>query len=231
MTAIFVNLLPLRIRRIRWMLLPLAILFMLFILFNSQSSLAQSTATCDIEDTDYEGPGTLFLCRVVPDYFINNVKAKIRTVEEIKRRKKREEAGGARFEMPALSGYRCPDAQGECPNVWIPSPGGVRGLSKPNSFAGSSVDRTPGAYIQRISGSGIGDQSIINQNPIDAIDIWGPGAESGSRVCFLGTGRILYVDTDAMPRTNDDLTTEVEGERTCADVPGRGQVIFLPLSG
>ena len=44
----------------------------------------------------------------------------------------------------------------------------------------------PGANIQRINADGIGVQWINDQNPIDAVDVWGPGAEKGGEVCFLG---------------------------------------------
>ncbi len=182
-----------------------------------------------------------FKCRSVPNYFHDNARAKMRLIEEITRRKDREAAGGARFTMPnplvdgtrTNYGYRCPDARGECPNVWIPSPGGGSGLSKPRSFAGGSDLHKANVYIQRINGSGIGDPEILADKPIDAVDIWGTGADTNRKVCFLGEGRITYVDTDAMPRSKRSLSTTVEGEgdntRTCANVPGRGQVIFLPL--
>ncbi len=174
-------------------------------------------------------------CRNAPDYYLDNVRAKDRMVAEIRRRTDRERAGGARFVMPSLAdfGYRCPDAQGECPSAWVPSPGGSSGLSNPRSFAGGNDLNKANVYIQRISGAGIGDPAILADKPIDAVDIWGDDADTERKVCFLGKGRITYVDTDAMPRSKHTLSTTVEGEgahaRTCAEIPGRGQVIFLPL--
>ncbi len=223
---------------------PLAILFVLCVM--AYSSLEAQTMTCDILDPDYEGPGVRKLCRPVPDYFLDNFRAKMKLADEIDRRLERERAGGARFTMPnplvdgsrGNYGYRCPDAQGECPSVWVPSPGGSSGLSNAGSFAGATDVYIENVYIQRISGAGIGNQAILDENPIDAIDIWGTDDDAvdiNRKVCFLGQGRIRFVDTDSDPRSNWLLTTTVEGEgdntRTCTTVPGRGQVIFLPPSG
>ena len=169
-------------------------------------------------------------CRTVPDYFLDNIEAINRTVEEMGRRRAVERAGGARFKMPELAdyGYRCPDAIGHCPTNWIPSPQETSGLSSPNKFAGSFGSKRANAHIQRINGAGIGDPSILNQNPIDAVDIWGEGSAGGGEVCFDGDGRILFVDTAAMPRTKSYLSTYRKGEQTCAQISGPGQVIFLP---
>ena len=174
-------------------------------------------------------PGS-FHCRPVPDYYFDNRIAVQRTIEEISRRKAVEKAGGARFKMPELAdyGYRCPDAIGHCPTNRIPSPQETSGLSSPNKFAGSFGSQKANAHVQRINGAGIGDQSILDQNPIDAVDIWGEGSAGGGEVCFDGDGRILYVDTAAMPRTKSYLSTYRKGEQTCAQISGPGQVIFLP---
>ncbi len=223
---------------------PLAIVFVLFVMAYSPVS---AQMTCDVKDPtlDYSDPknkGT-FLCRDVPEYYIDNSKAKVRLIEEITRRKRTEEAGGARFTMPnplvngtrGNYGYRCPDAQGECLNVWINSPGGTKGLSNPLSFAYATNTEQANVHIQRISDEGIGNQDILDENPIDAINIWGDAADTSRTVCFLGRGRIRFVDTDRIPSQNWILPTTVEGEgdnaRTCAHTEwfrGRGQFIFLP---
>ena len=84
----------------------------------------------------------------------------------------------------------------------------------------------------------------MDQNPIDAVDVWGDGAASGGTVCFRGEGRMLYVNTAVWPRTQSQLETREHGggpyeaedgstqiapvAKTCARIPNRGQVIFLP---
>lgn len=190
---------------------------------------AQTTAHCGFFDRTTRK----FVCRAVPDYFLDNLHAIDRTIAEVTRRKERTRATGAPFVMPALTdyGYRCPDSEGNCPNVWIPSPGGTRGLSGPTSYGGWINQRYYNSpNIQRIDAAGIGDQSILNLRPIDAIDISGGGSIRGE-VCFVGVGRILYVATRYLPRTRYYLSTTIRGEKTCATVPDIGQVIFVPPSG
>ena len=234
--------------------LPLTMLFVLFSMSYSAAT-AQGVHTCDIwvpehteertrevVDPECESNCPFILetytvvipdgyhCREVPEYFLDNTIAVQRTIEEISRRRAVERAGGAQYKRPDLAdfGYRCPDAQGNCPTQWIPSPQETSGLSSPNKFAGSFGSQKANAHVQRINGAGIGDPSILNQNPIDAVDIWGEGAAGGGEVCFDGDGRILFVDTAAMPRSKSYLSTYRKGKQTCARISGPGQVIFLP---
>lgn len=206
--------------------LLLAILFAL--LLAAQGSMVSAQGHCGF----FDRATRRFVCKNVPEYFIDNLHAIDRTIAEVTRRMERTRTTGAPFVMPALvdHGYRCPDSGGNCPNVWIPSPGGTSGLSGPTSFGGWIGGRYSNtANFQRISAAGIGDQSIIDLRPIDAVDIWGKGHISGE-VCFVGEGRILYVETRYLPRTKRYLSTTMTGEKTCATVPDIGQVIFLPPS-
>jgi hypothetical protein len=179
------------------------------------------SVTCDIEIS----PGH-YGCRPVPNYFLDNSRA----LDSYLRDKERRAEDGD-FSGRSLSsfGYRCPDARGLCGKQWLPSPARVNGLSNPNSFRGSELQERPGAGIQRINRDGIGIQSIIDQNPIDAVNIWGPGAESGGEVCFDGTeGRFLYVDSRVTPNTVHNLPATVKGDQICGTLPGPGSIIYLP---
>ena len=222
------NPLPFGLRTVQWTLFLLtAALLLLFL----PEGAVQAGATCDIP----LGNGS-FACRNVPDYFMDNIRARDRLIAEIARRKQREHAGGPAFTMPAPLvsgtrgnyGYRCPDAQGECPNEWIPGPASSKGLSSPNRFGGSQGFDNTNTHIQRINSDGIGVKSIVDQRPIDAVDIWGDGAAGGGEVCFYGRGRLVFLDARTSPRAQSSLTTTMKGDHTCATIPGPGSVVFLP---
>ena len=184
--------------------------------------------TCDIQIA----PGT-FSCRHVPNYFLENERAANRAHAE---RLRREERGDFTPVSIFDFGYRCPDAMGRCPTAWIPEPsrehGGTSGLSNPDRFDKTESTSRPGAFVQRINAAGIGVAWIIEEHPIDAIDIWGPGAEEGGEVCFEGTeGRLVYLDARTSPRAQSILSTYVKGDNICGMMPGPGSVVYLPPEG
>lgn len=134
--------------------------------------------------------------------------------------------------MPSRNfGYRCPDVLGYCPTEWIPSPEGTSDLRTPSSYSHASSFNRGNTNVQRISGAGIGNAEILALRPIDAVDVWGDGATGGGEVCFVGEGRILFVDTVPLERTQTYLSTTMRGDNTCAQISGPGQVIFLPPNG
>ena len=142
-------------------------------------------------------------------------------------------------------GYRCPDTEGICDSAWVQGDGS--GLSNPSSFAGAYDFGAAGfsevygvgaakTNFRRVGTAGIGIQSIIDQNPIDAIDIWGEGASPGGKggeVCFKGHGRIVFLDASTSPRAQSTLSTHLHrsGTQTCTRIPGAGTVVFLPPEG
>ena len=165
-------------------------------------------------------------CQHVPEYFLDNQAALIKWIEDANRRRER---GDDSVRPLSDFGYRCPDAWGRCPTKWILGTGSTKGLSSPNSFTSSSVTNVPGANIQRISADGIGVKWINDQNPIDAVDVWGPGAQNGGEVCFLGSeGRLIYLDARTSPRAQSELSTTVKGDEICGTMPGPGSVAYLP---
>lgn len=176
-------------------------------------------------------------CRPSPPWFIDNKKALARYIEEIGKRQARARERGQDpydIEYPDLFsfGYRCPDSQGYCDTVWIPGPADNRGLSSPDKFATSDAFARPHTGFQRIDADGIGIKSIVDQNPIDAIDVWGPGASTGGEVCFHGTqGRLIYLDARTSPRQPSNLSTYLVGNTICGRMPGPGSVVYLPPEG
>ena len=192
-----------------------------------------SSRVCDIDSQT----GLQISCRANPPYFVDNLIALNKFLEEIGRRQEVLRAQGKNpnaFEYPDIMsfGYRCPDTLGHCPTVWIPGPSSTHGLSKPDSFAKSELQTRPHTGLQRINQDGIGDQAILNLNPIDAVNIWGPGSDSGGEVCFKGTtGRLLYVDSRPTPNTKHWLTPYIVGNTICGNLPGPGSIIYLPPEG
>ena len=184
--------------------------------------------TCDIPVPN--SPNTK-LCRPVPTYFLDNLRAYQRAKDD-------------GFRRPLSSyGYRCPDAMGRCPTPWLPGPASEEGggsgrpdpssgLSNPDRFTTSEATSRPGGNVQRINTAGIGVAWIIEEHPIDAIDIWGPGAEEGGEVCFKGTqGRLVYLDARTSPRAQSFLSTYLKGDNICGMMPGPGSVVYLPPGG
>ena len=173
--------------------------------------------TCDLPSP--VGTNT-FGCRSVPTYFTENQQALHRSALDGNRR-------------PLSSyGYRCPDVRGLCGSTWLPGPARNTGLSDPGRFVVSAARRGTGTNVQRINAAGIGVQSINDQRPIDAVDIWGPGAEDGGEVCFHGTeGRLIYLDARTSPRAQSELSTTVRNEKICGTMPGPGSVVYLPPAG
>ena len=202
--------------------------------FNGGGSASRSrefTVACEPAQPPVGSPIHCFIdgCRHVSPYFIENQRAVMRWIEDYTRRKK---AGDHSRRTIFDFGYRCPDSMGRCESAWILGTGNTRGLSGPNSFVSSSVTNIPGANIQRINADGIGVKWINDQRPIDAIDVWGAGAEGGGEVCFLGTeGRLIYLDARTSPRAQSELSTTVKGDKICGTMPGPGSVVYLPPEG
>ncbi|MCY4071364.1 MAG: hypothetical protein OXG60_08695 [Chloroflexi bacterium] len=190
---------------------------------------------------DQQVHGGQFTCRPSPPWFIDNLKVLERYIAEIGRRQAQARARGQSpydIAYPDLRsfGYRCPDIQGYCDKTWVPSPsssqGGTSGLSSPEKLARSDAITRPHTGVNRINAAGIGVKWIIDENPIDAVDIWGPGADEGGEVCFHGTeGRLVYLDARTSPRAQSFLSTYLVGDTICGRMPGPGSVVYLPPAG
>ncbi len=212
---------------------------------------------CDIPVFDENRRTSHFACRPVPHYFYENLRAGDRLTRE------RGTEGGIQSvdgEWPPVTqeelaryGYRCPDALGKCRIKWIPDDRDIKVDEKGNNYYDEVSARTrdsgqfvaswninpdyPYVYpnIKRVSGAGIGVQSILDQNPVDAVNVWGEAAQDGGWVCFDGVGRLIYLDSRTTPNAQKPLdavdaadTPEIE---SCGLMPGPGTVVFLPPEG
>ena len=83
-----------------------------------------------------------------------------------------------------------------------------------------------GAQGRRVGALGVGNQAIIDQGLLDAIDLWGyitPGIE----VCFAQFGRLLLLDAAYSPRREMPLAAYQRDGMTCAIIDRAGTVVLL----
>ena len=231
------------------------------ILLAQVSPLQAQTLHCDISVFDDEGEFMHFECRAVPEYMIDNVKAVLSRIEEKGRQgpavtvngRRPKESFESRLEGLLRHGYRCPDAMGHCPVKWIPDARDYKFDEKGLEYydADSARTRSGGAFsrsfnfnedypweypnIKRVSGAGIGVQSILDQNPIDAVNVWGEEAQDGGWVCFQGAGRLIYLDARTSPNAQSALEAvddpNLPGIQSCGLMTGPGTVVFLAPEG
>ena len=154
---------------------------------------------CDIQDFDYDGPGTRYFCRPVSYDWLCNV-ARINSF--CGSGSDRGSAGNGKDDRRRDSGKRS----------------GGRFVA-PASDAGSSNN------IRRIDAGGIGVQRIINAGYMAAVDIWGD--DLPEEVCLDGVGRMLFLDASTSPRAESWLDSVQRGGRTCAEIDGPGTVVLM----
>ena len=83
-----------------------------------------------------------------------------------------------------------------------------------------------GAQGQQVDAQGVGNQAIIDQGLLDAIDMWGyitPGIE----VCFAQHGRMMLLDAAYSPRQPMPLAAYQRDGMTCASIDRAGTVVLL----
>ena len=83
-----------------------------------------------------------------------------------------------------------------------------------------------GTQFQRLDGSGVGIQWIIDGGLLDAVDVWGwvrPTVE----VCFPQAGKTLFVDAAYSPRSVQPLNSFRDGEYTCARSGKAGTIVLM----
>lgn len=91
-----------------------------------------------------------------------------------------------------------------------------------------------GTFIN--SPADIGNQAVLDQGVIHAVDVFGltHGSESVTqfnssvKVCLQGSGRLLYLDATLSPRIPSWLTTNYEGGFTCGLIYHAGIVVLVP---
>ncbi len=89
------------------------------------------------------------------------------------------------------------------------------------------TNRSAGTNCQRVSGWAIGHPDLIAAHPDRVVDVWG-WITPQTQVCFPApSGRILFVDTTAMPRTVATLPAFASGDKLCAHIDRAGQVALI----
>ena len=89
---------------------------------------------------------------------------------------------------------------------------------------------TPQVHCKTMSKDAIGDQTLIDNGAIYAVDIFGYVANP-LRVCFAhDTGGIVLLDAANAPRNIIPLWTDTEGDAQCATVDRAGSAVLMPLA-
>jgi hypothetical protein len=84
--------------------------------------------------------------------------------------------------------------------------------------------------------SEIGVLSVIQQGPLQAVEVFGllhtgdsaPDFNNPITVCLAGSGRIIYLSALQAPRTPAQMTTLATPGYTCALIPDAGTVVLIP---
>ena len=111
----------------------------------------------------------------------------------------------------------------------VPTPQPTQGFyqSLNNLTPGIEVNNwAMGTQGRRVGALGVGNQAIIDQGLLDAIDMWGyipPGTE----VCFAQFGRLLLLDAAYSPRREMPLAAYQRDGMTCATIDRAGTVVLL----
>lgn len=80
---------------------------------------------------------------------------------------------------------------------------------------------------QRLSAAGVGNEALIAQGILDALDLWA-NVEGEMRVCFRMQGRLKFLDAATAPRLVSDLAAEYVDGMTCGRINRVGTVVLLP---
>lgn len=77
----------------------------------------------------------------------------------------------------------------------------------------------------------IGNDAIVAEGWLAALDIWGWVGGAGTEICFNQNGKLVLLDAATAPRTRVDLATYSRDSRTCARIYRTGTVVLLPSAG
>ncbi|MCY4071197.1 MAG: SH3 domain-containing protein [Chloroflexi bacterium] len=194
----------------------LLLLTILVVLMSAQYGAVQAQSGwyhCDIQDINYDGPGTRYFCRPVSyDWLCNTARITFFCSNRSARGDASDDNGDS------------DDSRRSNGN----SSGGGSGSVRQASGSGSSIN------IRRIDAAGIGVRWIIDAGFIAAVDIW--GEDVPEEVCLDGFGRLLFLDASTSPRAESWLDSVQRDGRTCAEIDGPGTVVLMaagptPASG
>ncbi|MBN1678737.1 MAG: hypothetical protein JW966_00500 [Anaerolineae bacterium] len=92
-----------------------------------------------------------------------------------------------------------------------------------------------GAFVKYENPGSIGNDKILNQGVIQAVDIygWAHGAATSDfnnpvKVCLMGSGAFYWLDATQSPRPANLMPATSEGGYTCAMIPEAGTVVLVP---
>lgn len=83
-----------------------------------------------------------------------------------------------------------------------------------------------GIQFQRVSPAGVGNEAVLNQGYLDAVDTWS-NIGRGYEVCFPQVGRLIFLDSAITPRMPSWVTTNIRGEFTCAFMDRAGTLVLV----
>jgi uncharacterized protein YgiM (DUF1202 family)/subtilisin-like proprotein convertase family protein len=92
-----------------------------------------------------------------------------------------------------------------------------------------------GVYVNGNNPSEIGNQDVLNQGVLQAVDVFGllhsgwswSDFNSPVKICLQGSGTFLYLDALVAPRTVSTLPAALEGGYTCAFIPDAGTAVLV----
>lgn len=75
----------------------------------------------------------------------------------------------------------------------------------------------------------VGVQSVLDQGVIQAVDVFSPSNvnAAGSLICLQGTGSIIFLNANGIPRVAQSLPISVVNGYTCAIIPAVGTVVLV----
>lgn len=83
-----------------------------------------------------------------------------------------------------------------------------------------------GVQFRQVDRGGIGDQSVLDDGFMDAVDVYGY-AEQGVEVCFPGSGKLLLLDAAFSPRMKVPLAATSQHGMTCGQTNRAGTIVLL----
>ena len=120
---------------------------------------------------------------------------------------------------------RSPTATPICSGDWLNWNTGIR--------VRATYGTCSGAQFRRIDGWAVGNQLVLDNGFIDAVDVWGY-VEQGVEVCFPAYGAMVLLDAATSPRAIVPLQSYLDGHLTCASFATAGTTVLVhadsPLS-
>ena len=132
--------------------------------------------------------------------------------------------GAVQFILPqkqtdeAPSAPAGPTATPICSGDWLTRNTGIR--------VWATYGLCSGVQFRRIGTDGIGNQVVIDNGFIDAVDVWGY-AEQGVEVCFPAYGSVVLLDASTAPRALIPLQSYLDGTMTCAQFAMAGTAALI----